>query len=155
MTNPPVTGWICRVPVITELYTLHCVSQNRQRMNIRVNAFLSHIRPQRQQTEDPSASKRLFVRSIKMTNVLGFMYERLCADSFIERHIPNRVTIHFLIPHHFELSNRIRVSLLAYQTKEKKKSMSLLEFVPQQQEKCSQISSACTCMEIQLFRCAC
>lgn len=66
----------------------------------------------------------------------------------------NRVTIHFLIPHHFELSKRMRVSLYAYQTKEKK-SMSLLDFMPQQQEKCSQISSVCTCMEIQLFRCAC
>lgn len=44
---------------------------------------------------------------------------------------------------------------LCLSNKRKKKSMSLLEFMPQQQEKCSQISSVCTCMEIQLFWCAC
>lgn len=155
LTNPPVTGWIYRVPVITELYTLHYVSQNRQRRNICVNAFLSHIQPQRQQTEDPSVSKRLFVCSIKMTNVLGFMYERLCADSFIERHIPNRVTIHFLIPHHFELSKRIRVSLFAYQTKEKKNQCLCLSSCHSNGRNVLRFHLFVRAWKFNFFRCAC
>lgn len=153
MTNPPVTGWIYRVPVITELYTLHYVSQNRQGMNICASAFLSHIQPQRRQTEDPSASKRLFCLSHENDKCVGLhVWKVMCWQLHWKAHSkPSNHTFLNTAPLWAVKENK-GISLCLSNKGWKKTS--LLEFMPQQREKCSQISSVCACVEIQLFRCA-
>lgn len=53
--------------------------------------YLLYFRPfshvQQQQTEGPLVSKGFFVCGIKMTDLSGFVYERLHADSLKEMHV--------------------------------------------------------------------
>ena len=46
----------------------------------------SFFHVQQQQTEDPSMSKGFFVCGIEMTDMCGFVYEKLHADTLIEMH---------------------------------------------------------------------
>lgn len=155
MTNPPVTSWIYRIPVITELYTLYYVSQNRQRMNICVNTTLSHA-------ASAAAANKKIPRRAKDSLSVALKWQ-MCWASCMKGY-----ALTASLKGTYQPSNRTFLNTtplwavkenkgisLCLSNKRKKKSMSLLEFMPQQHEKCSQISSVCTCMEIQLFRCAC